>query len=74
MENNTKLIVSVSFNETTGKYDICIPQGMSAHEVAFAVHVIAKCFERDNVMSSKGFMKLIRKYLNDPQYAEVKDE
>lgn len=72
-DTSTKLIVAVCFDESTGKYRIDIPQGMSANEVAFGVHVIAKCFERDNIMSAKDFMSNIQKYLDDPQYSEVKE-
>jgi hypothetical protein len=75
MENTTqnrKLLVAVAFEEETGNYIVDIPKGMSANEVAFAVHVIARCFERDNIMSSKDFIALAQKYLGDEQFNEIK--
>ena len=67
-----KLLVAVAFNEADNTYIVDIPKGMSANEVAFGVHVIARCFERDNVMSAKDFVALVNKYLGDEQYSEVK--
>lgn len=68
-----KLLVAVAFDETNNTYIVDIPKGMSANEVAFGVHVIARCFERDNIMSAKEFIGLVNNYLGDEQYSEVKN-
>ena len=75
MENNSerKLIVAVAFDEVNNTYIVDIPKGMSANEVAFGIHVIARCFERDNVMAAKDFVELVNKYLSDEQFSEVKN-
>lgn len=74
MENNSerRLLVAVAFDEANNTYIVDIPKGMSANEVAFGVHVIARCFERDGVMSAKDFLVLVNKYLGDEQFSEVK--
>lgn len=71
-ETSRKLLVAVAFDEVNNTYIVDVPKGMSANEVAFGVHVIAKCFERDNVMSAKEFIQQVEHYIGDAQFAEVK--
>lgn len=67
-----KLLVAVAFDETNETYVVDIPKGMSANEVAFGVHVIARCFERDGIMPATDFVQLVNRYLTDTQFSEVK--
>ena len=75
MDENKKLLIAVTFNAENNTYSVDIPQGSSVNETAFAVTVAIKCLVRDGIIeNSKYFTDLIDKYLNDPQYAEVKDK
>ena len=75
MDENKKLLIAVAFNAENNTYSVDIPQGSSVNETAFAVTVTIKCVVRDGIIeNSKYFIDLIDKYLNDPQYAEVKDK
>ena len=65
-----KNILEVSSNDE-GLYQITIGEGNSVEEVAFAISVIIKCFNRDEVIAKEDMLKLIDKYLNDVQYEEV---
>ena len=65
-----KNILEVSSNDE-GLYQIKIGEGNSVEEVAFAISVIIKCFNRDEVIAKEDMLTLIDKYLNDVQYEEV---
>lgn len=65
-----KNILEVSSNDE-GLYQIRIGEGNSVEEVAFAISVIIKCFNRDEVIAKEDMLTLIDKYLNDVQYEEV---
>jgi hypothetical protein len=69
--DNKKLIVAVAYDETNNTYSVDISEGTSVPEVAFAVSVVIKCLERDNVMSKKDFMEFLNRYLTDEFYNEV---
>lgn len=70
-----KLIISVSFDETNGNYKVQAGEGSSVPEVAFAMSVIMKCFLKEKLIDNiDDFTALIKKYLTDPQYEELKNE
>ena len=69
MEHN---ILSISTTDD-GKYKVSVNEGSSVEEVAFAITVVIKCFDRDKVISKENFKELIDKYLNDVQYEEVQN-
>lgn len=59
------------YNTSEGNYKVVINEGASVEEVAFAITVLIKCFDRDGVIVKEDMLKLIDKYLNDVQYEEV---
>lgn len=69
--DNKKLIVAVAYDEVNNTYSVDVSEGTSVPEVAFAVSVVIKCLERDNVMSKKDFMEFLNRYLTDEFYNEV---
>lgn len=69
--DNKKLIVAVAYDEVNNTYSVDISEGTSVPEVAFAVSVVIKCLERDNIMSKKDFMEFLNRYLTDEFYNEV---
>lgn len=69
--DDKKMIVAVAYNESNNTYSVDIPEGTSVPEVAFAVSVIVKCLERDNIMNRKDFMDFLNRYLTDEFYNEV---
>lgn len=74
-DNKEKLIVKVSFDDTNGKYNVVIPSGMTLNEVIFGFVVVIKCLIRDGVIDDYAVVyDLLTRYLNDPQFEEVRDE
>lgn len=69
--DNKKMIVAVAYDDVNNTYSVDVPEGTSVPEVAFAVSVIIKCLERDNVISKKDFMDFLNRYLTDEFYNEV---
>lgn len=66
-------LLSVSFND--GKYEVKIPKGSNVAETAFCIAVIIKVLTRDKIVSSqKEILDAVTRYLDDPQFEEVKDE
>ena len=63
-------ILKVSYEED-GRYAVVINEGMSVAEVAFAITVIAKIFDRDGVIPKHEFMEMINNYMENPQYEEM---
>lgn len=83
MENNVeeiktddrKLLLAVAFSNENNTYIVDIPSGSSVSETAFCMSVVIKCLLRDNIIqSSKEVTDLISKYLDDPQYQEIKGD
>lgn len=68
MEENEILSIST---DNEGHYKVTVHENMSVEEVAFAMTVVIKCFDRDKVIAKEDMLKLIDKYLNDVQYEEV---
>ena len=65
-------LLSVTFND--GKYEVKIPKGSNVAETAFCMAVIIKVLTRDNLVSgSKEVLDAITRYLDDPQFEEVKE-
>lgn len=66
-------LLSVSFND--GKYEVKIPKGSNVAETAFCIAVIIKVLTRDKIVSGqKEIIDAVMRYLDDPQFEEVKDE
>ena len=65
-------LLSVTFND--GKYEVKIPKGSNVAETAFCMAVIIKVLTRDNLVSgTKEVLDAIIRYLDDPQFEEVKE-
>lgn len=65
-------LLSVTFND--GKYEVKIPKGSNVAETAFCMAVIIKVLTRDNLVSgTKEVLDAITRYLDDPQFEEVKE-
>lgn len=74
MENNKKLILAVAFDDSKNTYSVDIPAGSSVPETAFAMSIVIKCLIKDGIIEkSTEVTDLINKYIDDPQYEEVKD-
>jgi hypothetical protein len=69
-EQTIREIFSVS-DVGDGRYSVNVNENTSVEEVAFAITVILKCFDRDEVIAKENMLALIDKYLNDVQYNEV---
>lgn len=75
MENNKKEVLKVETIDETGQYFVSSATGTSVAEIAFCVSVIIKCLIRDgHLKEAEEFYQLIRKYVDDEQYAEVKED
>lgn len=71
--DNRKIILAVAFDEENDKYIVDIPAGSNVAEAAFGVAVVIKCLVKDGIIDKpEVFTDAILKYLNDPQYEEVK--
>lgn len=65
-------LLSVTFND--GKYEVKIPKGSNVAETTFCIAVIIKVLTRDNIVSgAKEILDAITRYLDDPQFEEVKE-
>lgn len=74
MNETTKLILEITFNEESGNYDMKVGKAMSVNEVMFGVAALIKCLVRDGVVEDKNVpVEMLNKYLNDPQYDELKE-
>ena len=74
MNETTKLILEITFNEESGNYDMKVGKAMSVNEVMFGVAALIKCLVRDGVVEDKNIpVEMLNKYLNDPQYDELKE-
>lgn len=73
--NGEVTLLSVSFNENTGMYTVNLAKGSNLAETAFAVTVLLKCLVKDGIVeTSDVVLELIKKYLSDPQFDEVKED
>ena len=73
--DDRKILMAVAFSEADNTYTVDLAQGSSVAETAFSMSVVIKCLIRDGIIkSSNEVTDLIDKYMNDPQYNEVKGE
>lgn len=71
--DDKKLLLAIAFDETNGIYSVDIPCGSSVPETAFCMSVVIKCLIRDNIIEKpEEVLDLVKKYLEDSQYEEVK--
>lgn len=69
------LLLAVAFDHVKNTYFVDLAKGSNIAETAFAVSVVIKCLIKDGVIkNSEEFTDLITKYLNDPQYDELKED
>lgn len=76
VEQSEKVILmAVAFDAKKNLYYVDLARGSNAAETAFAMSVVIKCLLKDNVITKpEDITDLVNKYLNDPQYAEVKPD
>ena len=68
------ILMAVAFSESKNSYIVDLARGSNVAETAFAMSVVIKCLMKDGIIKSPtDVTDLINKYLNDPQYEEVKD-
>ena len=71
--DNRVLLMAVAFNMDTNMYTVDLGKGSNVPETAFAMSVVIKCLLRDKLIkSATEVTDLIQKYLDDPQYEELK--
>lgn len=71
---SVKNILSINFNEDDGSYQIAVREGSNVAEAMFATAAMIRCFVRDEIIDDENVaLDMLRKYLGDPQYAEVVD-
>ena len=68
------ILMAVAFSESKNSYIVDLAKGSNVAETAFAMSVVIKCLMKDRIIKSPADVTdLIDKYLNDPQYEEVKE-
>ena len=68
-------ILTISFDNDTGNYNVKIPQGSNLNEVFFGINVLIKCLVRDGIVENEDTVfDMLRKYATDPQYQELSQE
>lgn len=73
--NEQKMLMSVVFDQIKNTYYVNLAKGSNVAETAFAMTIVIKCLVKDGlVKDSKEVTDLIEKYLNDPQYDELKED
>jgi hypothetical protein len=69
------ILMAVAFSESKNSYIVDLAKGSNVAETAFAMSVVIKCLMKDGIIKSPADVTdLIDKYLNDPQYEEVKED
>ena len=69
------ILMAVAFSESKNSYIVDLAKGSNVAETAFAMSVVIKCLMKDGIIKSPtDVTNLINKYLNDPQYEEVKED
>lgn len=69
------ILMAVAFSESKDSYIVNLAKGSNVAETAFAMSVVIKCLMKDGIIKSPADVTdLIDKYLNDPQYEEVKKD
>lgn len=68
------IVVLLITEDVDGRYKFTCGPGMNVNEVAFGVAAFAKVMVRDGyIKKTSDFTNQIVKYINDPQYAEIKE-
>jgi hypothetical protein len=68
-------LMSVSFDHVKNIYSVELGKGSNVAETAFAMTIVIKCLIKDGIIdNAMEITDLINKYLNDPQYDELKDK
>lgn len=68
------IVVLLITEDVDGRYKFTCGPGMNVNEVAFGVAAFAKVMVRDGyIKKTSDFINQITKYINDPQYAEIKE-
>lgn len=71
-EYETKTIICITTDANS--YTVKADQGVSVPEMAFAVMVLIRTLMNGKYIDNKDeFIKMVNKYFDDPQYAEVED-
>ena len=74
-DENKIMIMAVAFDQTKNTYSVDLAKGSNVAETAFSMAVVIKCLIRDGIIKeAKDVTDLINKYLDDPQYNEVKKD
>lgn len=74
-DENKILLMAVAFDQTNNTYSVDLAKGSNVAETAFSMAVVIKCLIRDGIIKdAKDVTDLINKYLDDPQYNEVKKD
>lgn len=74
-DENKVLLMAVAFDQTNNTYSVDLAKGSNVAETAFSMAVVIKCLIRDGIIKeAKDVTDLINKYLDDPQYNEVKKD
>lgn len=74
-DENKILLMAVAFDQTKNTYSVDLAKGSNVAETAFSMAVVIKCLIRDGIVKeAKDVTDLINKYLDDPQYNEVKKD
>ena len=69
------ILMAVAFSESKNSYIVDLAKGSNVAETAFAMSVVIKCLMKDGIIKSPtDVTDLVNKYLNDPQYEEVKED
>ncbi len=68
------IVVLLITEDLEGRYKFTCGPGMSVKEVAFGIAAFAKAMVRDGYLEKTSeFTRQIIDYINDPQYAEIKE-
>ena len=71
--DNVKILLECSFDEENGAYRFRSSEGASANEIIFCIAGLFRCFDRDGIAKKEDCLNLLQKYLNDPQYEELRE-
>lgn len=75
LNDDKVLLMAVAFSPDKNMYSVDIAQGSNVAETAFAMSIVIKCLIKDGIIEDgKVMTDLIVKYLNDPQYDELKED
>ena len=74
-EDDKRLIITISFDENKGTYEVKLPAGSNLAEAAFGIAAFVKCLVRDKIIKEPSeFIEQIQKYTYDVQYKELEND